>query len=215
MTFSVYFTYLSGEISQPRLVSSYANCTQSYALWTIEYVFMTHQCNLSRMCTDSSRALLVISCYTPQTIHQESEKHGEKHCFGANTSLWKMDLIPRWAASWSNCKQNRALSTNNGFHGLLVQSRECALLCLGHCRVVFSVSQAALYFRVNAHQECKTRQIERFQGYLKLCILDLKPRGPGKWSNCAQIHAICTKEKVFLTQKIDLSRICTTQSRVV
>ena len=30
-------------------------------------------------------------------------------------------------------------------------------------------------------------------------------------SNCAQIHALCTGNKDFLTQKFDLSKMCTTQ----
>ena len=47
-----------------------------------------------------------------------------------------------------------------------------------------------------------------------LCTLHLKPRLPAKWSNCAQIYALCTGNKDFLTQMFELSRVCTTQSEV-
>ena len=45
--------------------------------------------------------------------------------------------------------------------------------------------------------------------------LDLNPRLAAKWSNCAQIHALYTLNKVFLTQKFDLSRRFASQSRVL
>ena len=54
----------------------------------------------------------------------------------------------------------------------------------------------------------------RCRCYLSLFTLYLKPSVAATSSNCAQIHAICTRNKVLLTQKIDLSRMCTTQSRV-
>ena len=46
-----------------------------------------------------------------------------------------------------------------------------------------------------------------------LCTLYMKPLWTAKWSNCAKIHALCTGNKALLTQKFDLSRMCTTQSR--
>ena len=60
--------------------------------------------------------------------------------------------------------------------------------------VAFSLSHATLYFGMNALQECKTRQIAMFRGYLKLYMLDLKPIGGAKWSNCAQIQGLCTRK---------------------
>ena len=46
------------------------------------------------------------------------------------------------------------------------------------------------------------------------CALDLKPEGAPKFPNCTKIRALYKGNKVFLTQKFDLSRLCTTQSRV-
>ena len=51
--------------------------------------------------------------------------------------------------------------------------------------------------------------------YKPLCTLDMNPRGAAKWANCAQIHALCTGNKVLMTQKFDLSTMCTTQSHVL
>ena len=70
------------------------------------------------------------------------------------------------------------------------------------------------------YQESKTHAKEHgFGGFYTVpcacvCFWPETKRG-AKWWNCAQIHALCTGNKVFLTQKLELSRMCTTQSRVL
>ena len=41
------------------------------------------------------------------------------------------------------------------------------------------------------------------------CTLDLNPSEPAKWSKSAQIYAVWTRNKDFLTEKFDLCRMCT------
>ena len=55
--FSVYFPYVWAQLVQPTIASPKGNCTQIYPLCTRKDVSMTHQCNLSRMSTDSTRAI--------------------------------------------------------------------------------------------------------------------------------------------------------------
>ena len=57
MTFSVYIPYLCAKLVQKGFACSEANCAQSSALCTRNDSSMTLLCNLSRMCTDSPRAL--------------------------------------------------------------------------------------------------------------------------------------------------------------
>ena len=57
---------------------------------------MTHQCNLSRMSTDSPRAQDAKAYYTPRPIWHEIEKHGEKRVFGVICLC--LHKGPRWAA---------------------------------------------------------------------------------------------------------------------
>ena len=67
-----------------------------------EMAFPWHQCNLSRSCSDSLRALYSKSCYTPRPYANIARKR-KIELFA---SLCTKDLEPRWAASWSNCEQS-------------------------------------------------------------------------------------------------------------
>ena len=134
------------------------------------------------------------SCAIGQVMLHSSAKNMVKSTVSLLfVSLCTNDLEPRWAGPWSNSKPRHALSTNNGFHD---QLPECALLCLTHCSVAFSLSHAVLYFRLNAYQESKTHENCTFSVLFKpLRTLDLKMRDVAKWSNSAIIHALSTKTK--------------------
>ena len=67
-------------------------------------------------------------------------------------SLCAKDREPRFDAPWSNTK-SRIIHKQRTFHD---QRPECALLFLKNCSVAFSLSHAALYFRLNPYQESKT-----------------------------------------------------------
>ena len=143
---------------------------------------MAHQCNLSRICTDSPRALQVVMLHS--SIKHESEKHGEKHSFGfICVSLHKRSRIKRGCA----VIQLLAFSTNNEVsmnHQRDVQNVHCC----APSTVVFPIGTVSVF----CNPLYTVPETKRFG---------------------AQIHAICKRHKVFLTQ-FDLSGICTTRSRV-
>ena len=94
---------------------------------------------------------------------------------------------------------------------------ECALLCLEHCSVVFSLSCSALIKSGYTSRKENTRKTVRFRCYLKRCVHRI-------WSYewmlsdrtvCKCMHYAHAGKKVFLTEKFQFSRTSTTQSRVL
>ena len=92
-----------------------------------ERTFPWHQCNLSRMCTDTPRVLKAKSCYTPQSYAHRAQKLKTwwKARFPCYLRLCTKDLEPRWAAKRPNCKQSNALSTYNEVSMTNVQNVHC------------------------------------------------------------------------------------------
>ena len=122
---------------------------------------MRHQCSLSRMCTDSLRALEYV------TLHS-SVKSTVSVLFA---SVCTKDLELIWAARWSNWDQSETLSASKkSFHEMLLKPPECALLCLEQCSVALSRSCSTLFPYEYTSGKENTRQIARFRCHLILCV---------------------------------------------
>ena len=117
-------------------------------------------------------------------------------------------LEPRWVAAISNCKQSHALSINNKVSVTSVQNVHCYASCTVVLNLLY-VMQHSTFVKVHIRKRKHTKNSTISVLFQALCTLDLKLRGDDKWSNCVQIHALCTGSKIFLTQKFELSKMCT------
>ena len=82
-------------------------------------------------------------------------------------SLCSKDFEPRGAAAWSNCEQSQTLSTNNEFPWPM--SRVWTALPRALYCWIKSVMQYSTSVWIHI-RKANTRQIARFQCYVKLCV---------------------------------------------
>ena len=128
-------------------------------------------------------------------------------------SLCTKTFEPTWASPWNNCRQSHALSTNNEVSMVNVENVHCcssSSVVLSLVYVMQHSTSAWIHIRKTKHTPNSTVSVL----FKAQCTLDLKPRGPAKWSNCAKYLALCTGNKDFQKQKFGLSIMCTSQCGV-